>query len=189
MLEDDPLPEFSLRRDSSCSTLLTGRQCSRIFNREVTMKTILVPVDFSNATKEVMQASKLLAGAVVSRVILLHVRQEQVEYSTLTAVEKSVGPDSFVPMPRLQHEKEEKVQEKLDELKKHYSGLSNDVITRQVEGKSVEIILEECEREKADMIVMGSHGHGALYNLLVGSVTSGVLQSAKCPVLVVPSPR
>jgi len=37
--------------------------------------------------------------------------------------------------------------------------------------------------------VMGSHGHGAVYNLLVGSVTAGVLKSAKCPVLVVPSKK
>jgi nucleotide-binding universal stress UspA family protein len=34
---------------------------------------------------------------------------------------------------------------------------------------------------------MGSHGHGALFEFLVGSVTNGVLKSAKCPVLVVPA--
>ncbi|MEO8353471.1 MAG: universal stress protein, partial [Chthoniobacteraceae bacterium] len=39
----------------------------------------------------------------------------------------------------------------------------------------------------ADMIVMGSHGHGSFYELLVGSVTSGVLRDARCPVLVVPA--
>jgi len=37
------------------------------------------------------------------------------------------------------------------------------------------------------MIVMGSHGHGALYELLVGSITQGVLKAAKCPVVVVPA--
>ena len=36
---------------------------------------------------------------------------------------------------------------------------------------------------------MGSHGHGAIYELLVGSVTEGVLRKARCPVLVVPSER
>ncbi|MGB8352795.1 MAG: universal stress protein, partial [Chthoniobacteraceae bacterium] len=58
----------------------------------------------------------------------------------------------------------------------------------QPQGSAVEVILEESEKESVDMIVMGSHGHGAVYNLLVGSVTSGVLKSSKCPVLVMPSP-
>jgi nucleotide-binding universal stress UspA family protein len=35
--------------------------------------------------------------------------------------------------------------------------------------------------------VMGSHGHGSVYNLLVGSVTEGVLKAARRPVLLVPA--
>jgi hypothetical protein len=37
------------------------------------------------------------------------------------------------------------------------------------------------------MIVMGSHGHGALFNLLMGTVCNGVLRKARCPVVVVPA--
>jgi nucleotide-binding universal stress UspA family protein len=37
------------------------------------------------------------------------------------------------------------------------------------------------------LIVIGSHGHGALYHLFAGDVASGILKDAKCPVLVVPS--
>ena len=51
------------------------------------------------------------------------------------------------------------------------------------------LILEEAERLEAEVIIMGSHGHGALYDLIVGSVTEGVLRKAKCPVLVLPSKR
>ena len=65
-----------------------------------------------------------------------------------------------------------------------------EVATRQMtDGLPVDLILQTCKEESADLIVVGSHGHGAVYNLLVGSVTAGVLKSAKCPVLVVPSPR
>ena len=43
--------------------------------------------------------------------------------------------------------------------------------------------------KKAEYIVMGSHGHGAMYDLLVGSTTHGVLKKAPCPVVVVPRKR
>lgn len=153
------------------------------------MKTFLVPVDFSDSTASVIKAAEVLASAAVSRVVLLHVTQQEMEYSNLTDIEKSVVPASFVPMPPLFNKEVEKVKEKLDELKEYYSGMSNDVVTLQRVGDPVEVILEECGKQKADVIIIGSHGHGALYNLLVGSVTSGVLKSATCPVLVVPSPR
>ncbi len=39
-------------------------------------------------------------------------------------------------------------------------------------------------REKVDLIVMGSHGHSALHNLLIGSITSNVLARTRVPVLV-----
>ncbi|MBW2274656.1 MAG: universal stress protein, partial [Deltaproteobacteria bacterium] len=47
-------------------------------------------------------------------------------------------------------------------------------------------ILAEAKRLAADMIVMGSHGHGALYRALLGSVSEGVLHKATCPLTIVP---
>lgn len=58
-----------------------------------------------------------------------------------------------------------------------------------IQGPTIEKILEEAAARKADLIIVGSHGHGALHHLLVGSVSEGVLRKASCPVLVVPSPR
>ena len=55
------------------------------------------------------------------------------------------------------------------------------------QGPTIETIIEEAGRLKVDMIVVGSHGHGAMYQLLVGSVSEGVLHRATCPVLVVPA--
>jgi nucleotide-binding universal stress UspA family protein len=53
-------------------------------------------------------------------------------------------------------------------------------------GGTVDEILKTVDAVHADLIVMGRHGHGAMYNLLVGSVTEGVLKRAPCPVLLVP---
>ena len=38
-----------------------------------------------------------------------------------------------------------------------------------------------------DMIVVGSHGRSAMYQLLVGSVSEGVLHKSECPIVVVPT--
>jgi nucleotide-binding universal stress UspA family protein len=60
------------------------------------------------------------------------------------------------------------------------------VETVQAAGAPVAQILEQAEKQHADYIVMGSHGHTAFYDLLVGSTTHGVLLRANCPVMIVP---
>jgi len=80
---------------------------------------------------------------------------------------------------------------KLESLKARFSGSSFGVETLldDQEELPARAILEVSRKQKADMIVMGSHGHGALHHLLTGSVTEGVLKAATCPVLVVPSKK
>jgi len=52
-------------------------------------------------------------------------------------------------------------------------------------GKPGELIAKMADDGKFDLVVMGSHGHGALMNLVVGSVATQVLAGCKVPVLVV----
>lgn len=52
-------------------------------------------------------------------------------------------------------------------------------------GEPVKEILEVAREIGADMIVLGSHGRGAMGRLLIGSVSEAVLHGAACPVLVV----
>lgn len=52
-------------------------------------------------------------------------------------------------------------------------------------GRPGELIAKMAEDGKFDLVVMGSHGHGALMNLVVGSVATQVLAGCKVPVLVV----
>jgi nucleotide-binding universal stress UspA family protein len=56
-------------------------------------------------------------------------------------------------------------------------------------GTPAQLILAQAEVEQADYIIMGSHGHTALYDLLVGSTTHQVLRKARCPVVIVPPPK
>jgi len=52
-------------------------------------------------------------------------------------------------------------------------------------GKPGELISKTATDGKFDLVVMGSHGHGALVNLVVGSVATEVLAGCKVPVLIV----
>ena len=60
-----------------------------------------------------------------------------------------------------------------------------DVELEVVDKAPVEGILSEAERFRADVIVVGWRGHGAVRRLLMGSVSRGVVRGAKCAVLVV----
>ena len=53
------------------------------------------------------------------------------------------------------------------------------------EGEPSEAILEAAAAEEADMIVLGSHGRGAIGRLLLGSVSERVVRQAAVPVVVV----
>lgn len=56
------------------------------------------------------------------------------------------------------------------------------------EGAASDVIVEQAARMKADLIVMGSRGHGAMGQWLLGAVVSRVLATSSTPVLVVPPP-
>jgi nucleotide-binding universal stress UspA family protein len=63
------------------------------------------------------------------------------------------------------------------------------VTLNQPTGAVAEEILNQADAINADLIVMGTHGHGAMYNLLVGSATKGVLKHSAHPVLLIPPPK
>ena len=136
------------------------------------MKTILALVDHSDVTPKVLDETHRLARAFGGRVILLHVTPETViaEYG---------------PVP-LSAEERRAEQQKLFALRDALAARGTSATAQQAEGNVVDTILVKCRQLAPDLIIMGSHGHGSLYNLLVGSVTAGVLKRATCPVMVVP---
>jgi nucleotide-binding universal stress UspA family protein len=54
-------------------------------------------------------------------------------------------------------------------------------------GSAVDKILDTASRIHADVIVLGTHGHGRLFHTMFGSVRESLLRDAPCPVVVVPS--
>ena len=53
------------------------------------------------------------------------------------------------------------------------------------DGGLADRIVRYAKRERADLIVMGTHGHGVLAKMLLGSVAERVIASAPCPVMTV----
>ncbi len=58
-----------------------------------------------------------------------------------------------------------------------------------LQGATIATVLTEADRLEANLLVIGSHGHGAVYDLLVGSVSEGLVRRSKRPMLVVPAAK
>lgn len=144
------------------------------------MKTFLVPVDFSAVTDKVIEAALAFARAFQGRVALLHVIQPPVvaggEYALpAEIVEEAVSTNKRHAL------------QKLDGRCEAFRAAGIECSAAAVVGLPAPAILEEAAKTGADFVVMGSHGHGRLYDFLVGSTASGVIKKAKCGVIVIPA--
>jgi nucleotide-binding universal stress UspA family protein len=145
------------------------------------MKTILAPVDFSSITPKVAEQAGELAKALGGCVELFHTIAPPVNVVTYDMPVESFAEE-------LEFAKAQ-AQKKLAELKRHLDAQGISCTTKFTQGNAVVSILEEARNLPASFIVIGAHGHGAIYELLAGSTTHGVLHRAPCPVVVLPSPR
>ncbi len=149
------------------------------------MKTLLVPVDFSDATSNLLQHAVDLAQELSGRLVLLHVSEPVATYVPVGA---SMDVLSATPPP-FEIENTKAQVEALDKLAEPLRVSGLDVDTVAILGLAVDDIVEQSEKLGVDYIVLASHGHGALYHLFSGSVVTGVLRRAKVPVVVIPTAK
>jgi nucleotide-binding universal stress UspA family protein len=143
------------------------------------MKTILLAVDFSPASKQVVFEAVKLAQATKARLVVLNVVQPPVVMSDYAPLLENIV--DFISVS------EKAAVKQLKKLKSEISLEVPAVETRTATGSPIVAIVEAVESLSADYVVMGSHGHTALYDLVAGSTTHGVLKRARCPVLIVPA--
>ncbi|PYL06622.1 MAG: hypothetical protein DME33_13360 [Verrucomicrobia bacterium] len=163
------------------------------------MKRILVAVDFSDATPAVIEVARQLAKALDAEIHLAHVRELTAAtapgaLSYGLAGMPELAPVSGVPVPGFNSmpqtiPESENQKSQLAQWEKEIAQAGTKVTLHQPTGSVAEEILNQADAINADLIVMGTHGHGAMYHLLVGSATKGVLKHATRPVLLVPSPK
>jgi nucleotide-binding universal stress UspA family protein len=147
------------------------------------MEKILVPTDGSETSRKAAKYAYNLAALSGGSVTLLGVINRNAFIGKPTVPAAQTPTHIVEPLEdflRQAAEQDMREIEKLGEQK----GVRTNVIIRY--GHPVEEIMKEAEREKADLIVMGSHGKSALTAALLGSVTFGVIhRDMKMPVLIV----
>lgn len=142
------------------------------------MKTILVPVDLSATATQVCDVACELARLMDAKLLLFHVVQPPpVIMSEIYALDAGQAEEMLVAAERAGGDRLRALAERCAG-----QGVSARVLHR-IGVPAPEIIARAA---KADYIVMGSHGHGAMYELLVGSTAHSVLKRAPCPVVLVP---
>ena len=145
------------------------------------MKTILAPIDFSSVTDRIAHEAIELAKLLHGHVVLLHVVQ-------LPAIVRDVLPVIDDTAAIIQNA-DKSADGKLAQLKKGLRQKFAAIDVVRLNGSPTACILEQAAKYGVPYIVIGSHGHNPVYDMLVGSTTSGVLKKAPCPVLIIPSAR
>lgn len=140
---------------------------------------ILVCVDFSESTEPVLNRAKELAQATSAKLWILHVADPEPAFVGFDA-----GPQTVRDAVSDEFHKEHRL---VQELAEKMRAAHLEATPLMVQGATAETIIREAAKLGADMIVVGSHGKGALRQLVVGSVSEGVIRKAECPVLVVPT--
>jgi nucleotide-binding universal stress UspA family protein len=146
------------------------------------MRLILVCVDFSDVAARVVEKAAAWAVDLKAALHLLHVIPPPPPMAVYAP-----GAGVALPMPAATLPDTTLERSKLVEIATRLRERGIQVSEEVLEGPVIHEILSTADRVDPEAIVLGSHGHGALYELLVGSVTEGVLRRTRRPIWVVPS--
>jgi nucleotide-binding universal stress UspA family protein len=140
---------------------------------------LLVCIDLSESTEIIVKKIEEIARELSVKVWLLHNAVPEPD-----VVEFKVDPQAArESLAKKFHAEHRQIQELANRMRK--AGV--DTTALLVHGATVETILKEASELEVDMIVVGSHGRGAMYQLLVGSVSEGVLHKSRFPIIVIPT--
>jgi nucleotide-binding universal stress UspA family protein len=140
---------------------------------------ILVPIDFSEVTDSVILEAIKEAKAFGADIELLHVLQ----YIPEVVLYDNSMP--YVPMEENHELLEEQQLKLLKKSEKKVMRADVNCISILREGSPAAEIINYAADSDIDRIILGSHGHGALYHLVLGSVSEKVIDKVKCTAVVV----
>ncbi len=139
---------------------------------------LLVAVDFSDPTEMILKVTRRLAKSLDASVWVVHAAEPEPDF-----VGYDAGPEVVRgQVAKEMREEHRKLQEYADQLRD--AGIKAKAML--VQGPTVDSILEMAEKQESDLIVVGSHGRGMMAEMLMGSVSQGLIRAGQCPVTVVP---
>jgi universal stress protein A len=142
------------------------------------LKTILVPTDFSDASQAALAYAKSLAAPFGASIHLVHVMEDLLAHAWAAEV-------YVASMPNLREEIEKEARERLSALLAAEEGRQFAVVTALLAGNPFLEIIRYAKAQNVDLIVIGTHGRGAIAHMLLGSVAEKVVRKSPCPVLTV----
>ena len=142
---------------------------------------VMVATDFSPHGRAVLRAAGRFCRALDAKVWVVHALTPPGGLRAYGSGERTDRPTAADDV----REEHRLVREAASALQ----GSGLDAVGLLVEGPPVRTLLDEAARLEVDLIVVGSHGYGAVARALLGSVSGGIVRHATCPVLVVPAPR
>ena len=134
---------------------------------------VLVPVDFSENSKKILEAAGYFSGKCQAQLHVVFVVQSFDDYSGF-----------FVPHMPVAKFEEEMVQAAEEKMVNFLAGQKN-IESKVLVGDVAEEIIHHAEESAIDMIIMGTHGYKGIEKVLFGSVAEKVVKTASCPVLTI----
>ena len=144
----------------------------------IALKSILVATDFGEASDAALAYGREMARAFSARLHVMHVADD---------VYVRLGGDAYVSvLPDLQKDVEDAARKRLDDLL--VDNDPNPVAVKKVvmtSSATAACIVEYANDQHISLVIVGTHGRGAVAHLFVGSVAERVVRTATCPVLTV----
>lgn len=144
------------------------------------MKNILVAVDFSTITSDLIDkaAEMALCHRSKSHVYIVHVASPNPDF-----IGNKIGPANERQSRASELRKEKK---ELEQLTENLKRLEVEATPLLIQGPTAELLLTEARRLRAKYLIMGTHGYGVALTALLGSTSHMVIRDTPCPVLLVP---
>ena len=149
----------------------------------VTLKRILIATDFGEAADVAFAYGRELARMFGASLDVLHVVDN--------VIARGYAGEGYIAMyPDLQREVEDIATKRLNALVCDEDRTKLGALTViRVSGSPALAIVDYARETRVDLIIMGTHGRGAMAHLLMGSVAERVVRTAPCPVLTVRHPE
>jgi nucleotide-binding universal stress UspA family protein len=143
---------------------------------------VLVATDFGDASESALAYGREFARTFGARLHVLHVVENPMIW---------VGPEAAaIDLVRVQADLETSAQQQMDRLVTAEDRQQLNAVTVVLTGRSPAIeITNHAKLAGIDVIIMGTHGRGAMTHLLMGNVAEKIVRLAPCPVLTVRHPE